>query len=274
LRQARVHRLLFAGLLALPFAGAAPAQNQRLRGPVSLLDAVPRASPPAMRGCCNPGPGTGPVTAPDFDAWSWWWELTRDTLLPARDPAGGPPPSVVAEQIVPALRSALEAARGRGDEQLVAACLVALAKIGRHQPIAGLRDDVLLPSAERRGLIGIAAMYSFGVAADASDLAIARLQRVGASRQQPEERRAAALWSLGLIGAAHPDADTQTAVLAALRAAIAARRRGAGPGCAAGPLAERGASGRRAVHVAGAAAGGGCRADDRPTGMHIAAAAR
>lgn len=115
-------------LVAVAFtAGALAAQATRSLGPDDL--SLPEPGAP------RPGPemhSTRPA-GPDLTRWQYWWEFHKERFLaePASGEGNMPSAEALAREAVEPLR---EVQKSRADPGLSAACLMALAKIARHDP--------------------------------------------------------------------------------------------------------------------------------------------
>ncbi len=110
------------------------AQGGRYRGPGDPVGPVAggseEASPVPTPGPAAPGEpvvSPGGLQGPDLSSWTFWWEHERDRWTSRRYHALRPTPKQVHAEVVPAL---VEALRDESNPDVVAACLVALAKIG------------------------------------------------------------------------------------------------------------------------------------------------
>jgi hypothetical protein len=253
----RAHALILAGLA---LAAALPAHGGSYRGLPAARGGVfspPRYPlPPGAPGPGNPLtlPGAMPAPAgPDLASWSVWWEFNKDPYLRLREavhelgPVSGSDefylggglrervrdtmaPSAVdrREQVLPALRRALERTRNR---DIVTACLIAIAKLGMDDAGGELR--ALFEVELKRGdqeiretatvAMGIT-RQAWAIAPLAELLADSPAGRKLVDRGEVSDRtRAFAAYGLGLI-AWHADADGKRRVYEALKGALAEER--------------------------------------------------
>ena len=203
---------------------------------------------PGERGPLAPSAGlTGPITPgavatmPDATRWQVWWELNKDPYLRRRPKAAsGPEGTSVGEPvtltdkrdvILPALRAALNRTN---NPDITSACLIAIGKIGLDH--ADFEILPLLASRLRRGNQEIreAAALSLGISARTESIP----DLVGLLHDRPAGRRlvgrdhvsdrtrAFAAYGLGLVAAAHDDADVKARIFEALVATLEDRGEG------------------------------------------------
>lgn len=218
--------------------------------------AVPSPATPGTAGgrggARGGGPGTGPrgyALAPDLSTWEYWWEFNKDAYLNLKEAvhrggvvSGGfeywlgkdrhvdARDSVAPSEydrirgILPALKKALD---GTTDADIVSACMVAMAKVGRDHPDFTLAEVFTPWLADDNQEIRETAALSLGIAGLVRHDQVARLAQLAGDT--PEARvlvgggrvdhrtRAFACYALGLLARAHADPQLKRDAFAALR---------------------------------------------------------
>ncbi len=191
---------------------------------------------PAARGPITPG-GIPAESAVDLTRWQGWWEMNRDRYLFVKELAkaspgpitGGdqfflgarrrvadastklPDPQSMADQVLPALHQALVDA---SDPNIVSACLIGMAKIGRDTKVIKLRDVFSSYLSGRYQEVRETAALALGISRQAEALPILRevLLDTAAGRQLCKRSevdyrvRSFAAYGLGIL-AANGDSD-------------------------------------------------------------------
>ncbi len=234
-----------------PRSGPSGPGGSKPTGPVT-----PGGGPPGTGG--DPStPGGAPVAtgaAPSVDLTSWrfWWEINKHRYLRLKwhlyeqDPVTGddsflglgpktqgqnslaPTRAQIEGVIAPALRGALDRER---DDDIVTACLIALAKLGEPLGEDGgsllgetFRGHLSSPSVE----VSETAVLALGILGHERAIPVLSsiLRGDGAASQLlgrgevPDRTRAFAAYALALIGAGCPVADTRIGIVGALRDAL------------------------------------------------------
>ncbi len=215
-------------------------------------------SGPTTGGAPGFGPGSGPRTGgpveADLTAWQFWWEFNKDAYLGLKralrtsSPVSGsdvyfmgqgqgsaealdtqiPTERVILEEVLPAL---LSASQGTDNRDIVGACLVALAKIGKdHEG----RNLLLLPALRARLAshdqeIRETAALALGISQRQEaipDLAglfrdDAHGRKLCARSEVDDRTRAFAGYGLGLIGHATSDLPSKQRILQVLQQGLA-----------------------------------------------------
>jgi HEAT repeat protein len=227
---------------------------------------TPGAATPSTPGPANPstgGPGTGgggsgPSTGrggaaltDDLTRWSYWWEFNKDPFLRLKDAihAGGvstgsdvfylggtrredatdvlkPSRSTVINEILPALKRALEATT---DRDITSSCIVAMAKIGEDHPnfkvLPILEERLKSHDQEIRETAALAMGISQMPEAMPNLIHLARDSQEGrglCDRSEVDYRtRSFAAYGIGLVAHASSNTDLKRAALAALKDAVA-----------------------------------------------------
>ncbi len=233
-------------------------------GPTTPTPGGPHGPAPAAPGTGGPrGPGgsVGPATGrrdgieltEDLTGWQYWWEFNKDAYLmlkdaiAARQPVSGgaeywlgptrkvdgndtmaPTEPMKCEVILPALQRAIDAG---DDHDIVSACMVAMAKIGRERPDCRL-FEVFAPRLQSRsqelretaalalGLAGIPDERSFAALIDlVADSAAGRA--LSAQAEVNDRTRSFAAYGLGLLARTTARPEDQERAFAALQPLLA-----------------------------------------------------
>lgn len=232
------------------------AKHPGAKGPQTTrpLGSAPVPRPP------NPGvpPATGPVTprgvsigsAIDLTRWQGWWEMNRDRYLLVKDSISSPATATGSDQfymgprrrpaeasvrasdheamadlILPALHEAL---RNASDRNIVSACLVGMAKIGRDTKTIKLREVLVRHLSGTNQEVRETAALALGISRQREALPVLRellldtaTGRVLTKRAEVDYRvRSFAAYGLGIL-AANGDADVRLQVFRLLQRALA-----------------------------------------------------
>ncbi len=214
--------------------GALPASAETPAPPGTASASTPLA-PPGASTSFSPASAHFSATLPDLLAWTWWWEFNKEAFLNLRarllsalpetgsddfflgrwDRAGldterqPPTPAQIRDLVLPALLSALQENKSN---EVAAACLIAVARIGEDRPSAERTElaEVMRPflananqEVAETAAVGLGILGSEGAALLLADLALdttAGRHAVGTSEVGWRARSFAA-YALGLIGA-------------------------------------------------------------------------
>ncbi len=218
---------------ALP-PGAAPSSPETPVPPGTILTPTPLASTGASSGFAGSAAASFSSTLPDLLAWTWWWEFNKEAFLNLRarllsalpetgsddfflgrdraapDTVRQPPtPAQIRDLVLPALLKALEEKKSN---DVSAACLIAVARIGEDRPSAERTElaEIIRPFlahsnqvVAETAAVALGILGSEGAALLLADLALdttAGRRAVGTSEVGWRARTFAA-YALGLIGA-------------------------------------------------------------------------
>lgn len=211
-------------ILACLLGETLTAHGGMYRGPTN----VPPPTTPGSRGGLTPaaaGPTT-PRSAPDATRWQVWWELHKDSYLGR--PRGGPKAITLKHKqdlILPALKRNLDS---ESNQDMVTACMVALAKIGRDHKDWELLDlfrkRLGRSNQEIREIAALCLGMSkqFGALEDLFALLqdAHRGRRLMRQERVDDRTRAFAAYGLGLLGRALPDAKDKRQIYLEMKKVI------------------------------------------------------
>ncbi len=163
---------------------------------------TPRRTP---GGCYSPS-GVVPVPGPLPDAspidrtlWQYWWDVNRDQFASQPRASIVQRESILHQRVVPAILATLDSSH---EENLVAACLIALAKIGedpRGLDHSTYRRIALFVGSPKQ-TIAESATLALGILGDARAMETLIQQLDNSERNSSVRTRAFSAYALGLLG--------------------------------------------------------------------------